>query len=182
MGYRYQPLLGQRDCLPADLSSILSSWPQDPHAKVTVPGSGDYLPQLEKLLPYVDVFLPNSDEAELLCSETDPVRQAEFFRDLGANTTVITLGSEGAVLAQENLRLRSGAYGASYVDGSGGGDAFAAGFIYGRLRDLSAADCLRIASALGASCVREIGTTLGVFTRAECERFLAEHPLEIQEI
>ena len=44
-----------------------------------------------------------------------------------------------------------------------------------------AAGCLRWGSALGASCVRAIGTTEGVFNRAEAEAFVKEHALEIEE-
>ena len=43
-------------------------------------------------------------------------------------------------------------------------------------------ECLRVASALGASCVRAIGTTPGVFTRPECEAFLQEQMLKIEEL
>ncbi|HMF17822.1 MAG TPA: carbohydrate kinase family protein [Gemmataceae bacterium] len=149
---------------------------------VATPGPADYLPRLEKLLPHVDVFLPNNHEAELICGEKDPVKQAEFFHRLGAGTAVITLGSEGAVLVQDDVRLRSGVYPIDFVDGSGGGDAFDAGFISGLLHDLPAADCLRLASALGASCVRAIGTTPGVFTRPQCETFMEEHALRIESI
>src|SRR5690606_5942480 len=135
---------------------------------VVVPGPGDHLAHLEKLLAHVDVFLPNTDEAKLICGEKDPVKQAEFFHRLGAKSVVITMGQEGALLYQKDVRLRSLVFSVPYVDGSGGGDAFDAGFIYGLLHGMSAEDCLRVASALGASCVRAIGTTPGVFTKAEC--------------
>jgi sugar/nucleoside kinase (ribokinase family) len=149
---------------------------------VATPGPANYLPRLEKLLPHVDVFLPNNHEAELICGDKDPLRQAEFFHRLGAGSAVVTMGGEGAVLVQDGLRLRAGVYPIDYVDGSGGGDAFDAGFIYGLLHQLDAADCLRIASALGASCVRAIGTTPGVFTRPQCEAFMEEHALRIESI
>jgi sugar/nucleoside kinase (ribokinase family) len=147
---------------------------------VATPGKADYLLRLAELLPHVDVFLPNSHEAQLITGESDPLRQAEIFRGLGAGTAVITMGSDGAVLVQDGLRLRSGVYTVPYVDGSGGGDAFDAGYIYGLLHRLGAEDCLRVASALGASCVRSIGTTPGVFTRPECEAFLQEQSLRIE--
>jgi len=149
---------------------------------VATPGPGDYLPRLEKLLPFVDVFLPNNHEAELITGEKDPLRQAEKFRALGAGTVVITRGGDGSVLVTEGLRLRAGTYPIDFVDGSGGGDAFDAGYIYGLLNDMGTEDCLRHASALGASCVRAIGTTPGVFTRAECEAFVKEHALTIERV
>jgi sugar/nucleoside kinase (ribokinase family) len=149
---------------------------------VACPGPADYLPRLQKLLPFVDVFLPNNHEAVLISGETDPVKQAELFQRLGAGTAVITLGGDGAVLIGAGVRLQAGVYPVTFVDGSGGGDAFDAGYIYGLLHDMNAEDCLRVASALGASCVRAIGTTPGVFTRKECEAFLREHTLKIARV
>ncbi len=149
---------------------------------VACPGKADYLSRLEKLLPVVDVFLPNNTEAELILGEADPVRQAEAFRKMGAGTVVITLGGEGAVLVDGRQRLRSGVYPTEYVDGSGGGDAFDAGYIYGLLRGMDAEGCLKVASALGASCVRAIGTTPGVFTEPECREFIRKHTLRIERV
>lgn len=149
---------------------------------VATPGPADYLSRLERLLPLVDVFLPNNHEAELITGERDPLRQAEIFHRLGTRTAVITLGGDGAVLVTEQVRLRAGVYSVPFVDGSGGGDAFDAGYIYGLLNHLGAEDCLRVASALGASCVRALGTTPGVFTRPECEAFLRDQTLRIERL
>lgn len=149
---------------------------------VAVPEPAEYLSRLERLLPWVDVFLPNEHEAEQITGERDPLRQAELFRRLGAGTVVITRGADGAVLVDDRLRLRAGVYSVPFVDGSGGGDAFDAGYIWGLLNNATAEDCLRVASALGASCVRAIGTTPGVFTRAECEDFLRTHSLAIERL
>ncbi|MCS7167909.1 MAG: carbohydrate kinase family protein [Gemmatales bacterium] len=149
---------------------------------VAVPGPADYLSRLRKVLPYVDVFLPNQDEAEVILGERDPVRQAERFRELGVGTAVITLGGDGAVLVSPRERYRVGVFPVPLVDGSGGGDAFDAGFIYGLLRGYDALGCLRVASALGASCVRAVGTTPGVFTEQECLEFLRQHELPVHKL
>lgn len=149
---------------------------------VATAGPGDYLPHLKRVLPETDVFLPNADEASLILGETDPVRQALAFRDLGARRVVITCGERGAVAASEALRVRLGTYPVTCVDGSGGGDAFDAGYIAGLLDGLPELDCLKLASAVGASCVRALGTTAGVFTRPEAEAFLKQHELAVQPI
>ncbi len=133
-------------------------------------------------MPHVDVFLPNHHEAELITGVAEPMRQAECFHARGCGTAIITMGGEGAVLVQQGRRLRAGVYPVPFVDASGGGDAFDAGYIYGLLRGMGPEDCLRVASALGASCVRAIGTTPGVFTRAECEVFLREQTLRIETV
>jgi sugar/nucleoside kinase (ribokinase family) len=149
---------------------------------VVTPGPADYLSRLDRLLPLVDVFLPNNLEAELITGERDPVRQAETFRRMGAGTAIVTLGGDGAVVVGEGVRLRAGAYPVEFVDGSGGGDAFDAGYVYGLLHGMGTEDCVRVASALGASCVRAIGTTTGVFTKRECEEFLRQHKLKIEAL
>ncbi len=148
---------------------------------IVIPGQAD-LSQFERLLPNVDVFLPNQQEAEIITGVHDPFEQAVIFQRLGAGTTIVTAGADGAILVQRDLRLRAGSFTMPVVDASGSGDAFDAGFIHGLLRGLSPEDCLRVASALGASCVRAIGTTPGVFTRAECEAFLRANALPIERI
>lgn len=179
-GYLLMPGMRQEDLVPVfqkarqhGVKTVLD---------VAVPGPGEYLSRLDKLLPHVDVFLPNTDEAHIICGEKDPYKQAEFFQKCGVHTAVVTLGGDGAVLVREGLHLKVGVFPMPYVDGSGGGDAFDAGFIYGLLRGLDADGCLQVASALGASCVRAIGTTPGVFTRDECESFLSEHSLAVQRV
>lgn len=149
---------------------------------VVVPATGEYLSQFDQLLPHVDVFLPNDLEGARITGESDPLKQAEEFQRLGAKTTIITRGGEGSILVQKDLRLRAGTFNVPFVDGSGGGDAFDAGYMVGLLNGKSPEDCLRIASALGASCVRAIGTTPGVFTKAECEEFLRKNVLKIERI
>jgi sugar/nucleoside kinase (ribokinase family) len=149
---------------------------------VVTPGPADYLSRLERLLPHVDVFMPNDHEATLITGTSDPVEQAAIFRGLGAATAVITRGGEGAVLLSDRARLRSACFQVPFVDGSGGGDAFAAGYICGLLQGFDEEECLQWASALGASCVRAVGTTTSVFGRQECEQFLREQRLKIERI
>lgn len=148
---------------------------------VTPPGV-DYLSQLKPILPHTDVFKPNADEARLITGESDTRKQARIFRDLGVKTAIISGGHDGSLLMTDEGTFRAGIYPIEFVDGSGGGDAFDAGFIYGMLNGMGTEDCLRYASALGASCVRAIGTTPGVFTRSECEAFIQQHALKIERI
>src|SRR5262249_23790227 len=146
-GYMIMPKIVQEELVPvfaaarqAGAKTVLD---------VVTPGPADYLARLEKLLPFVDVFLPNNHEAELITGENDPRKQAERFRGLGVGTAIITLGGEGAVLAGEGVRIQAGTYPTKMVDGSGSGDAFAAGYIWGLLQGWPAAECLKVASALG---------------------------------
>lgn len=149
---------------------------------VATPGAADYLRHLRPVLPETDVFLPNTDEASLILGESDPVRQAEAFHALGARRVVITRGEKGAVVVSDTLRARLGTYPVTFVDGTGGGDAFDAGYIAGLVEGLGELDCLKLASAVGASCVRAVGTTAGVFTRPEADAFMRQHELTVDPI
>jgi sugar/nucleoside kinase (ribokinase family) len=149
---------------------------------VVTPGPADYLSRLEKLLPHVDVFMPNNQEGELISGEKDAVKQAELFHRLGVGTSIVTMGGDGSILIDARRRLRCSAFLMPFVDGTGGGDAFCAGYICGMLRGQEPEDCLRVASALGASCVRTIGTTAGVFTWKECEDFLHSQTLQMERV
>ena len=149
---------------------------------VATPGPGDYLDRLRVVLPETDIFVPNADEAELILGESDPVLQARAFRRMGARRVVITLGEKGVVSLSDELEVKLGVYPTRYVDGSGGGDAFNAGYILGLLEGRSELDCLRLASAVGASCVRAVGTTEGVFTRDETEAFIRAHELPVESL
>jgi sugar/nucleoside kinase (ribokinase family) len=149
---------------------------------VATPGPGHYFEPLKVVLPHTDVFVPNADEAELILGESDPVRQAQIFHDMGARRVVITRGELGVVSVSDTLRVTLGTYPVPFVDGSGGGDAFNAGYILGLLQGRSELDCLKLASAIGASCVRAVGTTAGVFTRQEAEDFIQSHELTVEPI
>lgn len=147
---------------------------------VVIPDSQDYREQVEKVLPWTDVFLPNVDEARQLTGLTDPLKQAHHFRDAGAETVVITCGREGALLVSPTESIRAGTFAVEFIDGTGSGDAFAAGYISGLIDGCRPDRCLEIGSALGASCVRRAGATTGVFTRDELHDFLSQHQLTIE--
>jgi sugar/nucleoside kinase (ribokinase family) len=163
-----------REARAADVITVLD---------IVLPGPGEHLRALRPVLAETDVFLPNYDEARLLTGEDDPLRQALWFRNMGARTVVITQGAAGSLLlSADGSRLRAGVYPVEYKGGTGSGDAFDAGYIAGLLAGEDKAGCLRWASAAGASCVRSVSATDGVFTRAEAEAFMREHTLAIKSI
>jgi sugar/nucleoside kinase (ribokinase family) len=148
---------------------------------IVLPGPGNHLASLGIVLRETDVFLPNQDEAAIITGEQDPVRQAERFADAGARTVVITCGGQGSVLVSDKVRLRAGSYQVDYQGGTGSGDAFDAGYIVGLLDGEDHAGCLRWGSAIGASCVRSISATDGVFTKPEAIAFMREQTLAIEK-
>lgn len=154
----------------ADVTTVLD---------VVIPGTGNYWPMLEPVLPLTDVFLPNNDEARMITGQSEPREQAEIFREAGAETVVITQGGAGALLMSSAGGLQAGTHAVEMIDGTGSGDAFVAGYIYGLLQGGDLAACLRSGSALGANCVRFTGATTGTLGADELTAWMAEHPLEV---
>jgi len=148
---------------------------------VVVPASTSHptLDDLRPILPFIDVFMPNIEEAAILTGEADPRKQAELFLQAGCATAIITKGENGALLMNGQETLEAPAFPVEVVDVSGAGDAFVAGFIVGLLEQWTMADSLRFASLIGASACTHLGCTGGVFTRSEAEKYLQLHQLPI---
>jgi len=142
----------------------------------------DTMAWLHPVLPWTDYFFTNNDEAYRITHQTDHVKQAEALRELGTRTAIVTRGENGAVLVGPEARLQVAVYPVETVDATGTGDAFSAGFLYGVLRNQSVGQCLTLATAMGASCVRSMGATTGVFNSTELESFVAASPLEVRQI
>jgi sugar/nucleoside kinase (ribokinase family) len=149
---------------------------------VVVPQGQVKLAQLQPLLPLIDVFLPNDDEARAFTEFNDPFDQLSALTDAGANTVIVTRGGLGSVAARDGKMWSCGAYNTKVVDPSGSGDAFTSGVIRSLLQGWDLPQTLRYASAVGASATRAAGTTDSVFTAAEAEAFAIEHPLTVTEV
>ena len=135
---------------------------------VVVPrGADDPVKALRPVLPHVDCFLPNEDEARLVTGHDNPADQARALLELGCASVVITCGAEGAVYADPARVIRVRPFPVEVVDGSGAGDAFTAGIILGLIEGWPAEQRLRFATALGGSVCRGLGCTGTVFTRDE---------------
>ncbi len=148
---------------------------------VVVPaGAQVTLDALADVLPWVDCFLPNDEEALHLTGERDPHRQAQRFLDAGCKTVVITQGARGALLMDAQNTIETGTFKVDVVDASGSGDAFAGGFIIGLLEGWEMERALRFASAIGASACTALGCNAGLFTRSQADIFLQSHALSVR--
>lgn len=138
--------------------------------------------KLKALLPVIDVFLPNEDEARAFTGVTSPTDQLRALCEAGAQTVIITRGGEGSIAHQHGKSWQCGAYQMAAVDPSGSGDAFTSGVIRSLLLGWDMTQTLRYASALGASATRAAGTTDAVFSAAEAEAFVQQNPLTVTSL
>jgi sugar/nucleoside kinase (ribokinase family) len=146
---------------------------------VVVPQGFTAANEINSLLPHIDYFLPNNDEAEILTGTSDPAAQLRALLAKGAHTVIVTQGPNGAMAARGKQFWRANAYPSVGIDPSGAGDAFASGVITGIVREWSIPEMIRYGSALGSSATRAIGTTDGVFKAREAEDFVRANHLAI---
>jgi sugar/nucleoside kinase (ribokinase family) len=149
---------------------------------VVVPEGVTGMQSLDKVLPFVDVFTPNRDEARAFTGLAEPLDQLNAFRAAGARTVIVTCGSDGAVAMQEDETWRCGAYQMDVIDPSGSGDAFTSGVIRCALKGYGLPDTLRYASAVGASVTRAPGTSDSIFSAEEAEQFVRRNPLSVNRV
>ncbi len=125
-------------------------------------------------LAHVDVLTPNLAEAQALSGLTGAAAPelAEALRRAGAATVVLTLGEQGAWIADDAGGRAVPAYRVEAVDTTGAGDAFSAALAVALAEGEPLDAAVRFACAAGAYCVRSLGTVPSYATRQELERFI----------
>ena len=113
-------------------------------------------------LPHCDLVTPALREAQAITGEQSPARVAARLLELGARVAAVTLGPEGCYVAGDGFTGHVPAVPVDVVDGTGAGDAFAAGFLYGLLERWPLERCARFANAAGALATTAVGAFEGV--------------------
>lgn len=124
--------------------------------------TGRWMEFLAPVLLYTDIFSPSLPEGQAMSSREDPADVAQFLLDAGAKIVALTMGAEGCYVRTVDAELRVPAYAVDVIDGTGSGDAFTAGFIYGHLQGWDLERTSKFACALGALATTAVGTTAGV--------------------
>jgi sugar/nucleoside kinase (ribokinase family) len=117
---------------------------------------------LLEVLKLTDIFFPNRREALSITGERDLCRAARKLADCG-RTVAVKADADGAVLAGgasgSRLELRVPRAAVEFVEATGAGDSFDAGFLFRYLAGAPPQDCLRFANACGALAVTAVGGT-----------------------
>jgi len=113
------------------------------------------------LAPEFDVLFVGLDEAEAL-TERRGQDAVEAIAHCGAREVVLKRGEAGCQFLQGGRWWMVAPLPVTAVDTTGAGDAFAAGFIYAKLRGWSTTDAALLANAMGAAAasVRGAGTVM----------------------
>jgi sugar/nucleoside kinase (ribokinase family) len=117
--------------------------------------------QVQEILPLVDLFLPNEQEAMAITGSAG-IREAGRMLNRQCPTVVIKRGGEGATLFSKEDEIDTTVeehwkQPVMLVDTTGAGDSFDAGFIYEWLRGSPPESCLRTGVICGTSSVHGVG-------------------------
>jgi sugar/nucleoside kinase (ribokinase family) len=149
--YTYFPIDGRRAFHDLVRTATQSSipWSIDPSSARMLAELTE-LEKVRRAITGAAIAFPNRDEAAWLAGTDDVSDCAQRLLDL-AETVVVTCGGDGAVVARRGRATMSiPPVATSVVNTLGCGDAFAAGFISGRLRGLDDAACAMQASEVAA--------------------------------
>jgi sugar/nucleoside kinase (ribokinase family) len=132
------------------------------------------------LLKYVDVFLPNEEEARAITGRRSIPEQGIRLLAAGAGKVVITRGVKGLYAFDGENQVRMGSFQVDTVDPSGCGDCFTAGLIAGLRRNWDLIRILRFGSAAGALGASALGCTNGIPRLNKIQHFITENQIEIE--
>jgi sugar/nucleoside kinase (ribokinase family) len=106
-------------------------------------------PFVRKHISLVEYFMCNSLEARALTGHEDPAKAALALAEI-APAAIVKAGADGAALARDGKIVRCVAPRVEFVDSTGAGDCFLAGFVYAKVHDKDDKEALRIATAVGS--------------------------------
>ncbi len=132
--------------------------------------------KLKELFPLVDILFLNEIEAQRVYStlyreDANLDRIAEILSK-EVKALIVKLGEKGALAMIDSNRYYMKSFKVDVVDTTGAGDAFNAGFLYGRLNGYSIDKCLLVGNACGALSCTGIGGTTNLPTLKGLEEFI----------
>ena len=128
---------------------------------------------VQDVLRYVDVFLPNESEACKI-AKAEPLDAAARILSTQVPLLVVKCGARGVVAWRGKEKMMAPALTTTAVDSVGAGDSFDAGFVHQFIRGASIDRCLHFANLTGALSVTRAGGTEAFRDAAHRRRFLAD--------
>ena len=145
---------------------------QKHHAKTIVkPATLKHLP--DTLLCHTDIFVPNKNEAALLCPQKDTIeKQADFFYENGCPMVIITLGHKGCYLKTAAHSCYFPAADFPSIDSTGGADAFIATLASYLTEGYSITKAIKIATYAAGFCISRTGVVPALVDRISLENHI----------
>ena len=141
----------------------------------------------DELISLPDFLVPNETELGLLTNQpVNDIPSAEkAAHDLlarGAQTVIVTLGANGALLVTKENTKHIPPFKVNVVDTTAAGDAFIGGFAYALLQGRSLKESVRYGCACGALATIKFGAQPSLPTKEEVEKFISEAPVAVSKM
>ncbi|MTI69123.1 MAG: carbohydrate kinase [Firmicutes bacterium] len=112
---------------------------------------------IKEIIKKVDIIKPSLDDSKNILGEDSIDGYIDKYLNLGAKLVILTLGEDGAIIANENNRKKISAIETSVNDTTGAGDALWSGFYAGVLKGETIEKSVEIGSAVSALKLKETG-------------------------
>ena len=145
---------------------------------------GKWMEKIEKVLPYIDLFMPSYDECRYMTGTEDIREMIRIYREKGTRDMVIKWGKHGVVIAKygEEPYIVAPCENVNVLDTVGAGDAFCTGTLTALAMGKPLQEAAQLGSAVSAFCIQGSGTYSGVRSLEETVAFLKDHPARIQPL
>lgn len=142
---------------------------------VSMDAGGAY-PNIENLLPLVDVLIPSEEFAKKVTGcATAQEAAAELERCYHPQILVVTQGSKGGFIWENGREVRYPVFPVKAIDSNGAGDTFHGAFVAAQLKGMTVAESCRFASATSALKCTRFGAQQGIPGYEEVLEFLNTH-------
>lgn len=136
----------------------------------------------DELFKKIDTLIPNETEAEFYTgtkiTDVESAKKAALaLCKRGPQRVVLTLGKNGALLAENGTVSHYPAYTVEALDATAAGDAFCGALAAAMLDGRSMDAAMAFAAAAGAYCVTHLGAQPSLGTRVDIQKFMEEHSL-----
>ncbi|MDW6003110.1 ribokinase [Vibrio mangrovi] len=145
-----------------------------------------YSPDVERFLAYSDFITPNETEASSLSGidihDIETAKQAAtIIHQKGAQSVIITMGSQGVVLFDGEKYAHIPAYAAVVVDTTGAGDAFSGALAASIARGENLIQAAHYATAFASLAVEQAGAA-NMPTRSQVEARMIQQQISVNTI
>jgi sugar/nucleoside kinase (ribokinase family) len=143
--------------------------------------SGKWNGGMIEVLPNVDLFLPNEQEAIGISGAPNLNAAVDVLRARG-RTIIVKRGAAGVLLTVGEKTIAAPGFPMHALDTTGAGDSFNAGFVFQFLQGAGLDQCVAWGNACGALSTQALGGTTGFPYPADVESFLTARAAEVQAI
>ncbi len=131
-------------------------------------------PMSATLTAFSPIVTPNAGEAAVLSGEGDPARAVAVLARMTSSPALVTLGSDGVVVADRDSIHRIPAFAAAVVDTTGAGDAFSGALAVGLSESRPLMEAVERGQAAAALSTQRKGARNGMPSGSAVDEFITE--------